>query len=248
MAEQSRRGVRFWIITLGVLLGIALTSSLGLWQLSRADQKLAVQAAQEERARLPALDNAALGDIGTPDAQLHRPVRVRGRWLGAHTVFLDNRQMHGTPGFYVLTPLQLEGSPRAVVVQRGWVQRNFLERDRLPPVQTPTGVVELQGRLAGPPSRLFEFAAAGPGKGSSAIRQNLDLAAFSGEAGLPLAAFTVVQTDPPSEGLLRDWPQVASGVGKHYGYAFQWFGLSSLMAVLYVWFQFIAPRRKSRSA
>lgn len=49
----------------------------------------------------------------------------------------------------------------------------------------------------------------------------------------------VVQTGAPSEGLLRDWPSVGSGVHKHYGYAFQWFGLCGLMALLYVWFQFV---------
>ena len=53
------------------------------------------------------------------------------------------------------------------------------------------------------------------------------------------------QTGEPSEGLLRDWPEAASGVEKNYGYAFQWWALSGLIAILYVWFQFIAPRRKA---
>ena len=39
---------------------------------------------------------------------------------------------------------------------------------------------------------------------------------------------------------------VGAGVDKHYGYAFQWFGLCGLIALLYVWFQivrrFIRPR------
>jgi surfeit locus 1 family protein len=37
------------------------------------------------------------------------------------------------------------------------------------------------------------------------------------------------------------------GVDKHYGYAFQWFGLAALIAVLFLWFQMIRPfiqRRK----
>ncbi|KAB7565604.1 SURF1 family protein, partial [Verminephrobacter sp. Larva24] len=81
---------------------------------------------------------------------------------------------------------------------------------------------------------------------SSRIRQNLDLAAFRAETGLALANLTVLQTGPASEGLRRDWPAIDTGVDKHYGYAFQWFGLCGLMAVLYVWFQivrrFIRPR------
>jgi surfeit locus 1 family protein len=44
--------------------------------------------------------------------------------------------------------------------------------------------------------------------------------------------------------LLREWPQAATGVEKHYGYAFQWFGLALLIALLYVWFQIVRPRLK----
>ncbi|MEK9803755.1 MAG: SURF1 family protein, partial [Curvibacter sp.] len=53
------------------------------------------------------------------------------------------------------------------------------------------------------------------------------------------------QTGAAADGLLRDWPQINTGVDKHYGYAFQWFGLCALMAILYVWFQ-IVPRLRAR--
>jgi surfeit locus 1 family protein len=56
-----------------------------------------------------------------------------------------------------------------------------------------------------------------------------------------------VQTGAPSEGLMREWPAINSGVDKHYGYAFQWFGLAALITILYVWFQivrkFISPKK-----
>jgi surfeit locus 1 family protein len=51
----------------------------------------------------------------------------------------------------------------------------------------------------------------------------------------------VVQTGEASEGLLREWPQPVAGVEKHYGYAFQWFGLGTLITMLYVWFQIVRP-------
>ena len=75
--------------------------------------------------------------------------------------------------------------------------------------------------------------------GNSPIRQNLDLAAFRRETGLPLVSLTAVQTGGASEGLQRQWPAVTTGVERHYGYAFQWFGLSALIVFLYAWFQFI---------
>jgi surfeit locus 1 family protein len=170
---------------------------------------------------------------------------LQGRWLPEHTVFLDNRQMRGKPGFDVLTPLRIDGSDAVVVVQRGWVQRNFLDREKLPAVDTPAGSVEVRGRIAPPPPKLYAFGAAESG----AIRQNLDLAQFRDRTGLPLlTGLSVQQTGAASEGLLRDWTEPGSGVEKHYGYAFQWFALSALIAILYVWFQFIAPRRKPPNA
>jgi surfeit locus 1 family protein len=48
--------------------------------------------------------------------------------------------------------------------------------------------------------------------------------------------------------LLRQWPTSFPDVHKHYGYAFQWFGLTALVVVLYVWFQIIAPRRRRNLA
>jgi surfeit locus 1 family protein len=235
-----RRG-RFWVATLAAVAAFAATLAMGAWQMGRAGQKLALHAVMQERLAMPPVDQKTLLATGGGADLLHRPIVLRGTWLPQHTVFLDNRQMGGKPGFYVVTPLKLEGSTAAVLVERGWVQRNFVQRDKLPPIATPTGAVELHGRMAPPPGKLYEFAGAGLGP----IRQNIDLAQFRAETGLALLDLAVQQTGEPSEGLLREWPEAASGAPKHYGYAFQWWALSALIAILYVWFQFIAPRRKS---
>jgi surfeit locus 1 family protein len=208
--------------------------------MSRAAQKLALHAAIEQRQALAPVSQGELLAGRNPADLLHRMIALRGTWVGSRTVFLDNRQMQAKIGFYVVTPLRLEGSGAAVLVQRGWAPRNFLERENLPPVTTPEGVVEVRGRLAPPPAKLYEFAGAAPGP----IRQNLDLAQFRAETGLPLLALSVQQIGGASEGLLREWPEPASGVATNYGYAAQWWALSILIAILYVWFQFVAPRRK----
>jgi hypothetical protein len=53
--------------------------------------------------------------------------------------------------------------------------------------------VQVKGRVAAPPSRLYEFSAGDSAQGSSRIRQNLDLAAFRSETQLPLLDLSVVQ-------------------------------------------------------
>lgn len=235
---------RFWSVTLAAVLAVGVTASLGRWQMDRAAQKQALQTAVETRATQSPLTSHEAVQALRPGAeqaadQLHRTVYLRGRWLAEHTVYLDNRQMNGRPGFFVLTPLQLEGAAHSVLVQRGWIARNFQDRTALASVETPQGEVEVTGRLALGPSRLLELAGADKGPGTSRIRQNLELAAFAAETGLALAPLTVVQTQGPADGLLRQWPAFSAGVEKHHGYAFQWFGLSGLIALLYVWFQFV---------
>jgi surfeit locus 1 family protein len=231
---------RFALITLAALAFALLTARLGVWQLSRAAEKNALQAAIEERARLPVL--AALPDDAQPAPTWHhRRVQLQGRWSAVHTVYLDNRQMNGRPGFFVVTPLVLADG-RAVLVQRGWLPRNANERTRIDDAPAPSGEVRIEGRIAPPPARLFEFEGADAGR----IRQNIDLDVFARETGLSLAPLSVVQTTAQADKLLRDWPAPATGVAKHHGYAFQWFGLSALVVILYVWFQLIQPRRQRR--
>lgn len=239
--------LRFWLFAALAALGIAATLSLGFWQWGRGQQRLALQATTLARAALPPLQqDTLLTAAGSPDL-LHRQVVLRGQWLAQDTVYLDNRQMQGRPGFYVVTPLRLAGTPAqgaVVLVQRGWVPRDFQDRMRLPPVETPRGEVTLTGRIAPPPARLYEFDAAATGP----IRQNLDLQAYRRETGLPLVDVSVQQTGDASEGLLRDWPVPASVADKNFGYAFQWWALSGLIFIIYAWFQFIAPRRRTRPA
>jgi len=233
---------RFWIVTLATVLTVTITASLGRWQLQRADQKLTLQAEMDTRAVLSVWTEADLLQAEALRTAWHRPVRLRGEWVPQASVFLDNRQMEGRPGFFLLTPLRLAGSDRAVLVQRGWAPRNFIDRSVTPDVPTPVGEVTLEGRLAPPPGKLYELGESAPGL----IRQNIDIGAIASEHGLNMLDSSILQTSNVGDGLSRQWPRVETGVDKHHGYAFQWFALCVLATVLYLWFQFISPRRKRK--
>ena len=241
---RSGPRLRAAVILLATVLGVAATARLGVWQLDRAAQKEGLQQAVDDRSKLPALAGPALSDSADGlIAQVHRPVVAQGRWVAGATVFLDNRQMNGRPGFFVVTPLLLDQSTRAVLVQRGWVPRDASDRTRLPEVITEAGEVTVRGRIAPPPGRLYELGEASSG----AIRQNLDLDAYAREFSLSLKPLSIVQDagGVSTDGLLRDWSRPDVGIQKHYGYAFQWFALCALMSGLYVWFQLVRPRLRS---
>lgn len=243
------------VVLVAAVLCAASTARLGIWQLDRARQKLDLQASIESRAELPPLKPGELArDADQAQVQHYRRIVLQGRWLPERTVYLDNRQMNARQGFFVITPLLLPDGD-AVLVQRGWLARDFTDRTRLLPVPTLSGELILVGRIAPPPSKLFAMA----GADSGIIRQNIDVAGFARETGLQLRPLSVQQTEPArsmsgaqagpatDDGLLRQWLAPAVDVSTHYGYAAQWFALCALTVGLTAWFQFLRARRPSPS-
>lgn len=247
---KAHRGRRFWLVTLATAVGVLVTSSLGVWQLGRAAVKRELLAAHAIQAALPPAgwDEVREAQAGGRLAELAgQAVRLQGRWVPEATVFLDNRPMQGRAGFVVVTPLLPQGGGPGLLVQRGWVPRRADDRGAVPGLHTPTGLVFVEGRLAPPPSQLFQLGADAPGP----IRQNIRLDAFAAEWRLTLLPASVQQSAPPETAvdgtpLRREWAAVAVEPAKHVGYAVQWFGLAALISALYVWFQLLPSGRRAR--
>ncbi|WP_454056251.1 SURF1 family protein [Cupriavidus sp. Marseille-Q8015] len=213
---------------------IAVTCALGNWQLGRGHEKSA------RAARLAALAAQAPVDLdaglpGSGQDLTDRIVRARGRLDDAHTVLLDNRPhgSDGRAGFLVLTPLRLARGA-TVLVLRGWLPRDAQDRTRIAPFTTPAGEVTLTGTaLAGVP-RVYSLGQSAGAEAGQKIRQNVEIGAYAKELGTPLLPLVVEQTTDTGDGLRRDWTPAGFGADRHYGYAFQWFGLAALTLVLVV--------------
>lgn len=242
--------MRQWFAPVPMLAGvalIALTCSLGRWQLSRAHERI------ERQARIMALENAPAQRITaqpvTAESVMYRPVLLRGTFDVAHTVLLENRP-HVTngvsrPGFEVLIPLSLEGAGgRAVLVDRGWLPRDPADRTRIAPYTTPAGEVQVEGMAVPHASRVFSLGRKdGADEVGQRLRQNIDLDAFSREIGVPLQPFVVQQQSDAQDGLLRDWPRADLGAERNYGYAFQWFAMAAAVLGLMVFYSVRRYRR-----
>lgn len=228
------------------LVFAAFTCTLGFWQLSRAHRKLAFEAEVAERGPMPPLTLEQLAhDAADGDRQAQRRIVLSGEWDAAHTVYLMNRSMDERSGFYVTTPLRLPDGT-AVVVQRGWIARDDANPMKAPAVTTPSGPVTVRGHVAPWPSHWIDLGH----MSSGAVRQNLELAPLTAESGLAIRPVTVAEdanADNAADGLRRDWPAPSAGVSiaTNYGYAFQWFAMAATALVLYAYFQFIRPRRRS---
>jgi surfeit locus 1 family protein len=250
---------RFWLISVAAVIAAAVTLKLGFWQLSRAHEKLALQASIQTQAALPALNAAALVFPHTSPQSinvLHRSITLTGRWLPQYTLFLDNRQMDSKPGFFVVTPFEFvnatTSTKQIILVQRGWLPRNFLDRNKLPEIASDIADVTITGRIALSPSKLFEFKDTETG----AIRQNIEIEALAKEFKINLLSYSLLQLDDEvtrggkekkPDQLFRNWAQPNYGFEKNYGYMVQWWALSALITLLYVWFQLIRPNIKTKT-
>jgi surfeit locus 1 family protein len=246
-SASSKGLLRKWLVLAAALFFAVLTARLGVWQLSRAEQKLALQQAIENQRILPVLSAADLLKEPALWQQTHRRVQIEGQWIPEKTVYLDNRQHHGQPGFWVMTPFRWSAD-QVVWVQRGWVLRDPVNAGKAPPVSTPAGRVMIAGRVATDVSHMVELKPdpVQTPKEQPRIQANLDRAQMQALVSDKVSGL-MVQTDPDSEGLRRDWTVVAVSADKNTAYAFQWFALSGLIIFLYVWFQWIRPFRHARN-
>ena len=214
---------------IATVLLVALGVSLGQWQDRRALEKTTRAELLAEQGRLEplALDGRKL----KPSSVEYRRVRAIGTWVPQWAIYLDNRPHDNRAGLYVLMPLRLKGTNLHVLVARGWIPRDPVQRDRIAPYPTPAGEVTVEGLAVtsmGSVMQLGEPASIEQG----AILQNLEPAAFAMASGFPVHPFFVQQQGSGNDTLVREWPAPSLGVEKHKGYAFQWYALA-VMALLF---------------
>lgn len=228
-----------------MLAVVALTASLGNWQLNRAAERLQAQELQDQRvASGPVRLNQRMSNS---DELAGSAVTVTGRWHHDKTVLLDNRTHERQAGFHVFTPLELDPAnsalPAYVLVLRGWAPRNNQDRSLLPPIPTPDGKVEILGRLEPDIEQTLVLGSDAEPAAAQRIWQRLDRASYERWSGLALRPFIVRQTAPlkaaAKDGLVRQWISPGSKVDRHYGYAFQWFAMSMAMFSFWVWLTFL---------
>jgi cytochrome oxidase assembly protein ShyY1 len=223
-----------WILAILVGLLLAFTFvRLGLWQLSRLDERRAHNASVAAR-----IDNEPqpLADLmiqyGTePEDLVDRAAVVTGRYINADEFYSVGRNYDGLTGTLVMTPLELDDGTIMIIV-RGLVPVGTPG----PPAtgyETPNGTVTLTGVLDNgeEPLRLGEPA---PNDGvlSQISRVDLDYIDtwYDGEV-LPIDLVLENQVPPdPGESLIPV-PRSELTEGSHLGYAVQWFAFAVIAVI-----------------
>ncbi len=242
MQIPDRRS-RFWP-ALATLVGIAITASLGNWQLEPGGGEARVEGARGCATR-PSRRSTC------------RPPRFRWRTsssgasrraaysIRATRSIIDNRMHRGVPGYHVIMPLELEGSERYVLVNRGWIAR---------PLDRSGSAARVDAARRGD-GRGHRIAAVRPGAravrardGGPHLAEPHARALSGGNADQRSSRSSSARTRRLDDGLVREWDPPDFGIDKHYGYAFQWFALAATIVVFYAVTQFRRSRAQTRVA
>lgn len=214
--------------TLAAVIFVALTFSLGNWQMDRAAYKRGLQAQMDAGERSPVW---VVGQSPIDKSQvLYRRVSVQGKFDSRYQILLDNRIHDGVAGYHVLTPLIIDGGDRAVLVNRGWIPVGK-NRSTLPLIFTPSAQVKITGLAVDPDTRYFELSHTAP---QNRVWQNLNFKSYAAWSGLNLHPFVLQQSNDSGDGLLRAWPRPDTGVDTHLSYAMQWYGLCATLVTLWL--------------
>lgn len=218
--ETSVALIRNWPITLLCALFFPLLLGLGAWQLQRAGEKSAINAAID--ARLSAQPRSA-AEITTP--QKFAPIRLTGRYTDEHYL-LDNRTRNGRIGYEALQVF--ESSDQRWLVNRGWLAAPS-RRDALPEVQRPHGDRVITGFL-------YPVVAGGEStEGTKGGRiQQID-GAFAGSLELARPGWSLRLSADSDTALVTDWQLINSPPERHRAYAVQWFAMAAALLLLWLY-------------
>lgn len=130
---------RFWGAHLLMLLAVAATVVLGLWQWHVWGAHRDAKAHDLTSAAAVPLNSVMGGDSPFPGADQGRPVTLSGSWLPASTMYVSGQRHDGRTGYWVVTPVHVDGTSSAMPVVRGWAATTH--------APAPQGHVRLTGWL-----------------------------------------------------------------------------------------------------
>jgi len=225
---QSRLSVRLKTI-LGLAIPLAFAAlfvRFGFWQLSRHREVGARNAALAARlAEAPVPFDSLRGD--TTQTTWAR-VTLSGRFRYDLEQVLGPRVSEGSPGVFLLTPLERPGNDTLVLVTRGWVYSAdgaAVERERWREADT----VSLAGYVLAVP-------ADGPPPPADTLRpiRVLSQAAVRARLARPFAAVQVVMTSDSTartDSVPRRLPLPVVDAGPHFSYMLQWFAFATIALI-----------------
>lgn len=219
------------------LIVLAMMLWLGFWQLDRLAQRrdfnaslLAARADQPLDLNREAIPNEHMA---------FRPVQVTGSYDNAESILLRNQSLEGVNGVHLITPLRIDGSDRAVLIDRGWLPAEVQREQNLAPyiVAGPVTVTGIAMAAQERPDRaLAPYDLPLPGEERIRAWLRVDIPRIEAQVGYPLLPFYIEENPDPNaraDVLPRPRPSASLDEGPHLNYALQWFTFSIILLIVY---------------
>ncbi|GAA3544060.1 SURF1 family protein [Zobellella aerophila] len=211
--------MRGLLVLTGVM--IALMTVMGVWQLSRAEEKRQLQLEWDSRSQI----ELELAEALAVNAPFGHRLRVSGVYLAGGDLFLDNQIEQGRVGYRLVRPLQTAAG--LLAVDLGWVEAGA-DRRRLPVVSPPDeDSIELSGFIVRPYLPPLSLSSHRQDLVSARV-QSLQPELLARQWGEPVQPFVLKLVE--GDALESGWQPVVMGPERHTGYAIQWFVMA--LAVL----------------
>jgi surfeit locus 1 family protein len=162
---------------------------------------------------------------------------VTGVFDNEDSIALRNRPFNGQPGVHLLTPVRIEGSEQAVLVDRGWIPLEDAEPERWS-AYAVEGEVTIEGIAKQKQPRPDGFLVPTdptPGPGEDRLEQwfRVDIDRIQEQMPYPLLPIFIEQSpDGHNTPPLQEGDPVLDE-GPHLGYALQWFTFSLILVITY---------------
>jgi len=219
--------LRFFIPASLIIATLVLLISLGFWQLDRADEKRAIE---NQIASANSGDVELVTSVEFLKDKEYYHVRLQGSYIGDKQFIYDNQIVDQTSGYYVLTPLILKGSSKAVLINRGFIPWNG-RRDKLANVDIEEKLTEVKVQISKPVKRM-ELKVSEITGDFPVLIQVLDLDEMSNIASLDFASVIGLLSPESENGFVRQWEPYTGSIERHIGYAIQWFLMAFVLAFI----------------
>ena len=233
MTGSGKRFRPTLIATVVAIAGMILLCTLGFWQLQRYQyKKMLLTSYQAALKANPESFQQALHQSN----KRFKQVIVKGIFLNARNILLDNRINHSRVGYEVITPLLVSGTNKVLLVNRGWIPHNA-GRQQLPSIKPVFGEQRLTGyiKLADKHHFILGSNVRTPGQWPLLI-QKIDFKVLDQAIKKPLYPFVVRLDATAANGFVRNWQPINVMPQRHLGYALQWFGLAIVLLLTFIFF------------
>jgi surfeit locus 1 family protein len=211
------------------LVFVALTLSLGFWQLDRAEQKQELMTMYEERSQT----SVPLGSVIEEwESHLYQRVETQGNFLPDKQIFLENQVREGQVGYHAYVPFRTRAGD-TLLVNAGW-QKQLEERQDITDEQ-----VRIEGVLRPPPEVGFRLGDLDQTTFDRPYRTPyLDIDWIGNRLGLEAAPFVLLLATGDNGAIETAWSPVRMPPEKHRGYAVTWFTLAAALVILFLAYSF----------